>query len=81
MIKEIKILWPIVYYNKHHDREYFDNKGAMIITLFKGTKYVLDLTSNTDITMATKDYIELRMISNTKEIVLFKNILEHDLDT
>ena len=81
MIKEIKILCPIVYYNKHHDREYFDNKGVMIITLFKGTKYVLDLTSNTDITMATKDYIELRMISNTKEIVLFKNILEHDLDT
>ena len=53
----------------------------MIITLFNGTKYVLDLTSNTDITMATKDYIELRKISNTEEIVLFKNILKHDLDT
>lgn len=79
MIKEIKVLCPIVYYNKHHDREYFDKKGAMIINLFNGTKYVLDLTSNTDITMATKDYIELRKISNTEEIVLFKNILKHDL--
>lgn len=79
MMKEIKVLCPIVYYNKHHDREYFDNKGTMIITLFNGTKYVLDLTSNTDITMATKDYIELRKISNTEEIVLFKNILKHDL--
>lgn len=48
----------------------------MIITLFSGDKYVLDLTSNTDITMATKDYIELRKVSVTKEIVLFKNVLK-----
>ena len=59
MIKEVKVLCPIVYYNKHHDRDYFDNKGVMIITLFSGDKYVFDSTSNTDITMATKDYIEL----------------------
>ena len=26
MIKEVKVLCPIVYYNKHHDRDYFDNK-------------------------------------------------------
>ena len=32
MIKEVKVLCPIVYYNKHHDRDYFDNKGVMIIT-------------------------------------------------
>ena len=76
MIKEVKVLCPIVYYNKHHDRDYFDNKGVMIITLFSGDKYVLDLTSNTDITMATKDYIELRKVSVTKEIVLFKNVLK-----
>lgn len=66
MIKEVKVLCPIVYYNKHHDRDYFDNKGVMIITLFSGDKYVLDLTSNTDITMATKDYIELYWIKESK---------------
>ena len=76
MIKEVKVLCPIVYYNKHHDRDYFDNKGVMIITLFSGDKYMLDLTSNTDITTATKDYIELRKVSETKEIVLFKNVLK-----
>ena len=76
MIKEVKVLCPIIYYNKHHDRDYFDNKGAMIITLFSGDKYVLDLTSNTDITMATKDYIELKRVNETKEIVLFKNVLK-----
>lgn len=43
MIKEVKVLCPIVYYNKHHDRDYFDNKGVMIITLFSGDKYMLDL--------------------------------------
>ena len=48
----------------------------MIITLFSGDKYMLDLTSNTDITTATKDYIELRKVSETKEIVLFKNVLK-----
>ena len=66
MIKEVKVLCPIVYYNKHHDRDYFDNKGVMIITLFSGDKYVLDSTSNTDITMATKDYIELYWIKESK---------------
>lgn len=79
MIKEVKVLCPIVYYNKHHDRDYFDNKGVMIISLFSGDKYVLDLTSNTDITMATKDYIELRKVRGTKEIVLFKNVLKRCL--
>ena len=53
MIKEVKTLSPIIYYNKHHDKNYFDNKGAMVITLFSGKEYILDLTSRTEIGRAS----------------------------
>ena len=76
MIKEVKVLCHRLEQKRDNDSDYFDNKGVMIITLFSGDKYVLDLTSNTDITMATKDYIELRKVRGTKEIVLFKNVLK-----
>lgn len=79
MIKEVKTLSPIIYYNKHHDRNYFDKKGAMIITLISGNEYILDLTSKTDITDATKDYIEIIKTKDTEEKIIFRNRLEKEI--
>lgn len=79
MIKEVKTLSPIIYYNKHHDKNYFDKKGAMIITLFSGKEYILDLTSKTDITEATQDYIKLIKTKETEEKIIFRNRLEKEI--
>lgn len=79
MIKEVKTLSPIIYYNKHHDRNYFDNKGALVITLFSGKQYILDLTSRTDITEATQDYIKLVKTKETEEKIIFRNRLKKEI--
>ena len=62
--------------NKNHERGYGNKQGVMIIEEENGTKHILDLASNTDI--STSDYIDIADTKKTKEEILFKNIM---LDT
>ena len=76
MIKEVKTKKNVIMVNKNHERGYESKQGVMIIEEENGTKHVLDLASNTDI--STSDYIDIADTKKTKEEILFKNIM---LDT
>lgn len=76
MIKEVKTKKNVIMVNKNHERGYGNKQGVMIIEEENGTKHILDLASNTDI--STSDYIDIADTKKTKENVLFKNIM---LDT
>ena len=76
MIKEIKTKKNVIMVNKNHERGYGNKQGVMIIEEENGTKHILDLASNTDISKS--DYIDIVDTKKTKENVLFKNIM---LDT
>ena len=73
MIKEVKIKRNIISVNKNHERGYDNEKGVIIIEEENGTKHILDLKSNTDI--STSDYIDIVETEDTKEEILFKNII------
>lgn len=73
MIKEVKIMRNIISVNKNHERGYDNEKGVIIIEEENGTKHILDLKSNTDISKS--DYIDIVETEDTKEEILFKNIL------
>ena len=76
MIKEVKTKKNVIMVNKNHERVYGNKQGVMIIEEENGTKHILDLASNTDI--STSDYIDIADTKKTKEEILFKNIM---LDT
>lgn len=59
--------------NKHHELGYGNELGVMIIEKDSGDKYILDLESNTDI--SNSDYIDIVDTKDTKEDILFKNIM------
>lgn len=73
MIKEVKIKRNIISVNKNHERGYDNEKGVIIIEEENGTKHILDLKSNTDI--STSDYLDIVETEDTKEEILFKNVL------
>lgn len=73
MIKEIKIKNNLIMVNRNHGESYKSKKGVIIIEDENGTKYLLDIESNTDI--SSSSYIEILDTKKTKEKVLFKNIL------
>ena len=73
MIKEVKIKRNVIYVNKNHERGYDNEKGVMIIEEENGTKYILDLESNNDISKC--DYLDIVDTEETEEEIIFKNIL------
>ena len=73
MIKEVKIKRNIIMVNKHHERGYDVEKGVMIIEEENGTKHILDLKSNSDISAC--DYLDIIDTEETKEEILFKEVL------
>ena len=73
MIKEVKIKRNVIYVNKHHERGYDNEKGVMIIEEENGTKHILNLESSADISKS--DYIDILDTEDTKEEILFKNII------
>ena len=73
MIKEVKIKRNIISVNKHHERGYDCEEGVMIIEEENGTKYILDLESNNDISKC--DYLDIIDTEETKEEILFKEVL------
>ena len=73
MIKEVKIMRNIISVNKNHERGYDNEKGVIIIEEENGKKHILDLKSNTDISKS--DYIDIVETEDTKEEILFKNII------
>ena len=73
MIKEVKIKRNIISVNKHHERGYDCEEGVMIIEEENGTKYILDFESNNDISKC--DYLDIVDTEDTKEEILFKNII------
>ena len=73
MIKEVKTKKNVIMVNKNHERGYGNKQGVMIIEEENGTKHILDLASNTDI--STSDYIDIADTKKTKEEILFKNIM------
>ena len=73
MIKEVKIKRNVIYVNKHHERGYDNEKGVMIIEEENGTKHILNLESSADISKS--DYIDILDTKDTKEEILFKNII------
>lgn len=73
MIKEVKIKTNVVIVNKHHEQDYGNKEGVMIIEKDNGDKHILDLESNTDISKS--DYLDIVDTKKTKENVLFKNIM------
>lgn len=73
MIKEVKIKRNVIYVNKHHERGYDNEKGVMIIEEENGTKHILNLESGADISKS--DYIDIVDSEDTKEEILFKNII------
>ena len=73
MIKEVKIKRNIISVNKHHERGYDCEEGVMIIEEENGTKYILDLESNNDISKC--DYLDIVDTEETEEEIIFKNIL------
>ena len=76
MIKEVKTKKNVIMVNKNHERGYGNKQGVMIIEEENGTKHILALASNTDI--STSDYIDIADTKKKKEEILFKNIM---LDT
>ena len=73
MIKEVKIKRNIIMVNKHHERGYDHEKGVMIIEEENGTKHILNLERSADISKS--DYIDILDTKDTKEEILFKNII------
>ena len=73
MIKEVKIKRNIIKVNKNHERGYDVEKGVMIIEEENGTKHILDLESNNNITHC--DYLDIIDTEETKEEILFKEVL------
>ena len=73
MIKEVKIKRNVIYVNKNHERGYDNEKCVMIIEEENGTKHILDLESNNDISAC--DYIDILDTEYTEEEIIFKNIL------
>ena len=73
MIKEVKIKRNIIMVNKNHERGYDVEKGVMIIEEENGTKHILNLESSADISKS--DYIDILDTEDTKEEILFKNII------
>ena len=73
MIKEIKTKKNVIMVNKNHERGYGSKQGVMIIEEENGTKHILHLKSNSDI--STSDYLDIVETKKTKEEILFKNIL------
>lgn len=73
MIKEVKIKRNIIMVNKNHERGYDVEKGVMIIEEENGTKHILDLESNNNITHC--DYLDIIDTEETKEEILFKEVL------
>ena len=73
MIKEVKTKKNVIMVNKNHERGDGNKQGVMIIEEENGTKHILDLASNTDI--STSDYIDIADTKKTKEEILFKNIM------
>ena len=73
MIKEVKIKRNIIMVNKHHERGYDVEKGVMIIEEENGTKHILDLESNNNITHC--DYLDIIDTEETKEEIIFKEVL------
>lgn len=73
MIKKITMKSNVVMVNKHHNEEYKNKRGIIIIEDTDNKKYILDLESSTDI--SSSDYIEILDTKNTKEKVVFENIM------
>ena len=73
MIKEVKTKKNVIMVNKNHERGYGNKQGVMIIEEENGTKHILDLASNTDI--STSDYIDIVDTEDTEEEIIFKNII------
>lgn len=73
MIKEVKIKRNIISVNKNHERGYDNEKGVIIIEEENGTKHILDIESGADISKS--DYIDIVETEDTKEEILFKNIM------
>lgn len=74
MIKNVVKLENVLIYNAHHDKDYYNKKGVLIIEMVDNTKQLLNLENMNDITNA--DYLEIKVIkSKTKMTYLFKNIL------
>ena len=73
MIKEVKIKRNVIMVNKNHERGYDNEKGVMIIEEENGTKHILDLESNNNITHC--DYLDIIDTEETKEEILFKEVL------
>ena len=73
MIKEVKIKRNVIMVNKKHERGYDNEKGVMIIEEENGIKHILHLKSNSDI--STSDYLDIVETEDTKEEILFKNII------
>ena len=73
MIKKKKIKRNIIMVNKNHERGYDVEKGVMIIEEENGTKHILDLESNNNITHC--DYLDIIDTEETKEEILFKEVL------
>ena len=73
MIKEVKIKRNVIMVNKNHERGYDNEKGVMIIEEENGIKHILHLKSNSDI--STSDYLDIVETEDTKEEILFKNII------
>ena len=73
MIKEVKIKRNVIMVNKNHERGYDNEKGVMIIEEEDGTKHILHLKNNSD--MSKSNYIDIVETEDTKEEILFKNVL------
>ena len=73
MIKEVKIKRNIIMVNKNHERGYDVEKGVVIIEEENGTKHSLELESNNNITHC--DYLDIIDTEETKEEILFKEVL------
>lgn len=68
------LLRNVIIYNAHHDKDYFNKKGVLLIEDINNKKIELDLESMTDITNC--DYLEIKIIKGkTKYKYLFQNEL------
>ena len=72
-VKEVKIVKNILTYNEHHDVCFLCVKGVIIIEMKNGTKHILDIESNADIT--NSDYLKIIETNDMEEEILFKNVL------
>ena len=73
MIKEVKIKRNVIIVNKNHERGYENEEGVMIIEEENGTKHILDLDCDSDI--STCDYLDVLDTEVMEEEIIFKNIL------